>query len=108
MSARAVLQQVSLPRRLSTLLEGESLLNDAAGLVLFRFAVAAVLTAASASVRRPAPSLLVVGGIAVGGAIGALWMLLLRRLGDDTLMIAATMLVCWSAYIAASCSTCQA
>ena len=27
-------------------------------------------------------------------------MILLRRLGDDTLMIAATVLVCWSAYIA--------
>lgn len=100
-SARAVLQQVSLPRRLSTLLEGESLLNDAAGLVLFRFAVAAVLTGSfSLGAATGTFFLLVVGGIAVGGAIGALWMLLLRRLGDDTLMIAATMLVCWSAYIA--------
>ena len=43
-SARAVLQRVQLPRRLSILLEGESLLNDASGLVLFRFAVAAAVT----------------------------------------------------------------
>ena len=43
-SARAVLQSVKLPRRLSTLLEGESLLNDATGLVLFRFAIVAALT----------------------------------------------------------------
>ena len=43
-SARAVLQRVTLPRRLSALLEGESLLNDATGLVLFRFAVAATLS----------------------------------------------------------------
>lgn len=100
-SARAVLQRVRLPRRLSTLLEGESLLNDAAGLVLFRFAVAAVLTG-SFSLGAAVGSfvLLVVGGIAVGAAIGGLWVLLLRRLGDDTLMIAATVLVCWSAYIA--------
>ena len=100
-SARAVLQQVRLPRRLSTLLEGESLLNDAAGLVLFRFAVAAVLTGTfSLGAATGTFFLLVVGGIAVGAGIGALWVLLLRRLGDDTLMIAATMLVCWSAYIA--------
>lgn len=100
-SARAVLQQVRLPRRLSTLLEGESLLNDAAGLVLFRFAVAAVLTGTfSLGAATGTFFLLVVGGIAVGSGIGALWVLLLRRLGDDTLMIAATMLVCWSAYIA--------
>ena len=100
-SARAVLQRVRLPRRLSTLLEGESLLNDAAGLVLFRFAVAAVLTG-SFSLASATGSfvLLVLGGVAVGAAIGGAWVLLLRRLGDDTLMIAATLLVCWSAYIA--------
>jgi NhaP-type Na+/H+ or K+/H+ antiporter len=45
-SARAVLKGVTLPRRLSALLEGESLLNDATGLVLFRFAVAATLSGA--------------------------------------------------------------
>lgn len=37
-SARAVLKGVHLPRRLEALLEGESLLNDATGLILFRFA----------------------------------------------------------------------
>ncbi|MBB4153982.1 CPA1 family monovalent cation:H+ antiporter [Sphingomonas jinjuensis] len=100
-SARAVLQRVRLPRRLSTLLEGESLLNDAAGLVLFRFAVAAVLTGTfSLGAATGTFFLLVIGGVAVGAGIGAIWVLLLRRLGDDTLMIAATMLVCWSAYIA--------
>lgn len=45
-SARAVLERVRLPRRLQILLEGESLLNDASGLVLFRFAVAAAATGA--------------------------------------------------------------
>ncbi len=100
-SARAVLQRVRLPRRLSTLLEGESLLNDAAGLVLFRFAVVAVLTGTfSLGEATGSFFLLVLGGVAVGAAIGAAWVLLLRRLGDDTLMIAATLLVCWSAYIA--------
>jgi CPA1 family monovalent cation:H+ antiporter len=100
-SARAVLQRVRLPRRLTTLLEGESLLNDAAGLVLFRFAVAAVLTGSFDMGAATGTFLvLVVGGIAVGAAIGGLWVVLLRRLGDDTLMIAATVLVCWSAYIA--------
>lgn len=100
-SARAVLQSVTLPRRLTTLLEGESLLNDAAGLVLFRFAVAAVLTGSfSLAAATTSFVLLVVGGVVVGGAIGMLWVLLLRRLGDEHLMIAATVLVCWSSYIA--------
>ncbi|MBJ2099142.1 cation:proton antiporter [Serratia ureilytica] len=42
-SARAILNKVKLPSRITTLLEGESLLNDASGLVLFRMAVAATL-----------------------------------------------------------------
>lgn len=101
-SARAVLQRVTLPRRLMTLLEGESLLNDAAGLVLFRFAVAAAVTGSfSLGAATGTFFLLVAGGIAVGAVIGSLWVFLLRRLGDDTLMIAATVLVCWTAYIAA-------
>lgn len=100
-SARAVLQRVKLPRRLGTLLEGESLLNDATGLVLFRFAVAAVLTGAfSPGEAIGTFALLVAGGIVVGGAIGAVWVLLLRRLGDDYLMIAASVLVCWVSYLA--------
>ena len=100
-SARAVLQRVKLPRRLATLLEGESLLNDATGLVLFRFAVAAVATGTfSVGEAIGSFAVLVGGGIAVGGAIGAAWVLLLRRLGDDHLMIAASVLVCWASYLA--------
>src|SRR4051812_12605487 len=100
-SARAVLQRVKLPRRLGTLLEGESFLNDATGLVLFRFAVAAVVTGTfSVGEAIGSFAVLVGGGIAVGGAIGAVWVLLLRRLGDDHLMIAASVLVCWASYLA--------
>ncbi len=100
-SARAVLQRVRLPRRLTTLLEGESLLNDASGLVVFRFAVAAVLTGAF-SLGEAATSfgVLVIGGAAVGVAIGAAWVWLLPRLGDDHLMIAASTLIAWVAYLA--------
>src|SRR3954453_7232382 len=43
-AAKAVLARVALPRRMITVLEGESLVNDASGLVLYRFAVAAALT----------------------------------------------------------------
>ena len=100
-SARAVLQRVKLPKRLSTLLEGESLLNDASGLVLFRFAVAATLTGTFDAVDASLDfALLALGGAAVGGAVGGLWVLVLRRLHDDHLMIAGSMLLCWAAYLA--------
>jgi monovalent cation/hydrogen antiporter len=43
-AANAVLKNVRVPRRLSAILEGESLVNDASGLVAYQFAVAAVIT----------------------------------------------------------------
>jgi len=100
-SARAVLQRVKLPRRLSTLLEGESLINDASGLVLFRFAVAAVITGTfSITSAATTFAVLVVGGVAVGAIIGGVWVLLVRRLHDESSMITASILICWVAYMA--------
>jgi CPA1 family monovalent cation:H+ antiporter len=99
-SARAVLQRVELPRRLSILLEGESLLNDASGLVLFRFAVAAAMTGLFSSVDALGSFLiLAVGGALVGAAIGALWVVLAPRLRDEYLMIAASVLAPWASYL---------
>lgn len=43
-AATAVIQKANLPKRLVTILEGESLVNDASGIVIYRFALAAVLT----------------------------------------------------------------
>jgi monovalent cation/hydrogen antiporter len=99
-SARAVLQRVHLPRRLQILLEGESLLNDASGLVLFRFATAAGITGAfSMGDAVGSFFLLAIGGALVGIAVGTTWVFLVRRLGDEYLMIAATALVSWSSYM---------
>ncbi len=100
-SARAVLQRVRLPGRLNTLLEGESLLNDATGLVLLRFAVAAVVTSTFSFGAAVATfAVVVVGGIAVGVAVAAAWAVLVRRLGDDRSVIAASTLLSWVAYLA--------
>lgn len=100
-SARAVLQRVSLPRRLTALLEGESLLNDATGLILFRFAVAATLSGAfDAGEALGSFAFVALGGVAVGLVVGAAWIFILRRLGNETLTIAASVLLCWAAYLA--------
>lgn len=101
-SARAVLQRVKLPHRLSILLEGESLLNDATGLVLFRFAIAAALTGAFSAIDALGSFLLLaLGGAAVGAAVGAGWVLVARHLRDDYLVIVSSVLVGWVAYLAA-------
>jgi len=101
-SVRVVLERVKLPRRLKILLEGESLLNDATGLVLFRFAIAAGLTGSfSATAAAGQFVLLAVGGAAIGTVIGFAWVKLARRLDDEYLLIAATSLLSWIAYLLA-------
>ena len=43
-AATSVLQNLQVPKRVTVILEGESLVNDAASLIVFRFALAAILT----------------------------------------------------------------
>jgi len=100
-AARAVLQRVELPRRLKALLEGESLLNDATGLVLFRFAVVATLSGVfSAGEAVGQFALLSFGGIAIGIIVGYSWVWILRRLTNETLVVTTATLLCWVAYLA--------
>lgn len=99
-SARAVLQRITLPRRLTALLEGESLLNDATGLTLFRFAVAATLSGVfDAGAAVQSFFVLALGGIVVGLAVAAAWVVAVRKLGDQTLIVTATTLMCWLSYL---------
>lgn len=43
-AATSILKEVKVPKRLSTILEGESLINDSSSLIVFRFALAAIAT----------------------------------------------------------------
>lgn len=74
-AATTVLRQLRPPHRLVTILEGESLLNDASALLIFRLAVGAA-TANSFSVAAVAPAFLlaVVGSLIVGPMLG--WLVL--------------------------------
>lgn len=66
----AIAQRVPIPKRMMHILEGESLLNDASGLVCLRFAVAAALTGAF-SIHAAALNFVWVagGGIVVGAGV---------------------------------------
>lgn len=70
-AATAVLRQLQPPHRLLTILEGESLLNDASALLIYRVAVGAV-AANGFSVAAVAPTFLlaVIGSVVVGPALG--------------------------------------
>ncbi len=69
-AATSVLKGMRLPKRVTTILEGESLVNDASSLIVFRFALAAVITGQfSLSTAVEQFFLLAVGGILIGLAI---------------------------------------
>jgi CPA1 family monovalent cation:H+ antiporter len=82
-AAIAVLRQVRPPHRLLTILEGESLLNDATALMIYRLAVGAALTNAF-SIRDVAPTfaVAVIGSIVVGPALAWLFLRLTRNVED--------------------------
>ena len=72
-AAATVTRKVGLPRRLQTVLEGESLINDATALVCYRFALAALLSGEFHLASSIGQFLLVgLGGVVVGLAIAHL------------------------------------
>jgi CPA1 family monovalent cation:H+ antiporter len=98
-AATSILSRLNIPRHVVTVLEGESLVNDATGLVLYKFAVAAVLTgtfsALDASLQVAGVAL---GGIALGIATGLAFVVIHRRLGDVLVEVLASLLVPYAAY----------
>lgn len=101
-AAAAVLKQVKLPRRMVTILEGESLINDASSLVLYRFAVAATL-AGSVSYGDGAWQFFIgaVGGSLIGLVAGYLAMRVFAMIRDTMLDITVSILAGYAAYFAA-------
>lgn len=83
-SASAILKFVKVPRRMSSILEGESLLNDASSLIIFRFALVAVAT--GQFIWQDAAlhfGWMVVGGVGVGVLVGWLFIKAHRLLPTD-------------------------
>jgi monovalent cation/hydrogen antiporter len=79
-AATSVLRQLRPPHRILTILEGESLLNDASALLIYRLAVRSV-AANGFSIGEVAPAFLlaVAGSLVVGPTLGWLFLALIRR-----------------------------
>jgi Na+/H+ antiporter len=101
-AAAAIGERLGLPRRIVALVEGESLVNDGTALVAYKFAVAAVVTGTFSLVNATGSFVLnVIGGIAIGLAIGFIIRQLRRRLDDPPLEITISLLSGYFAYLPA-------
>lgn len=101
-SATSVLKSFKLPRRIVSVLEGESLINDASALILYRFAVAATLAGTISWAEATGSFLLSsIGGTAIGLVVGWLTNWAMLRLNDRLLEIVVSFLSAFASYFAA-------
>ncbi|QWT22861.1 sodium:proton antiporter [Subtercola sp. PAMC28395] len=100
-AATSIGKRLGLPHRLSAVIEGESLVNDASALVLLRSAVAA--TAGAVSLWQVAGSFVysVVVAAVVGALVGAVTILVRSKLSDPVLTTAVSFAVPFLAYVPA-------
>nr|WP_275889292.1 Na+/H+ antiporter [Nakamurella flavida] len=100
-AATAIARRIGLPRRVVTILEGESLLNDATALVALRTAVAAL--AGSVTFWGVGADFLVaaLGGVLVGVVLAVAVSFLRKRITDPIVDTAVSLMIPFGAYIAA-------
>ena len=100
-AATTIARRVGLPRRVVTILEGESLVNDATAIVMLRTAIAAI--AGSVSVWQVGGGFIlsVLGGVAIGFAVAFIVGLLRTRIHDDLTDVALSLLTPFVAYLLA-------
>jgi Na+/H+ antiporter len=101
-AATAIARRLGVPRRIVTVIEGESLVNDATALVLYRAAVAATVSGAF-SVWETAGRLLLnaVAGIAIGLAVGWVVRQVRKRLDHSPTEITISLLTGYLAFLPA-------
>jgi CPA1 family monovalent cation:H+ antiporter len=102
-AATSIGRRIGLPQRMIDVLEGESLINDASGLLALEFTVALVVTGQTPGVLEGGGRLLflVVGGVAVGLILGKLVDWVERRIDDAPIEITISLVTPYVAYLGA-------
>ena len=106
-AAASIGRRLGLQRRLMTILEGESLLNDATALTLFRVLLAAALAPTAVSTGATIVeglgefALAAVGGVALGAGLGWVLHRIRMRLHDGVLESSVGLLVPFAIYLLA-------
>ncbi|HEV7965117.1 MAG TPA: Na+/H+ antiporter [Actinoplanes sp.] len=98
-AATAIARRIGLPRRVVAILEGESLINDASALVLFRVAIAAATGHILTPLGVTGDALIAaLGGVAIGGvgAVALAW--IHRRVTQPLVDNSVSLLAPWIVY----------
>ena len=101
-AATSIAKAVGLPRRIVDILEGESLLNDATGLLALEIGLALLLTGESPTLEGGLLRLLylVLGGAGIGLLIGVVVGWLERFIEDGAVELVVSLVVPYAAYLA--------
>src|SRR5687767_141067 len=94
-------RRLGLPRRIATILEGESLINDGTALVIYRVAVGAVGGGFSLAEAGFEFVLGALGGVAIGLAVGWVIAEIRKRLDDPPVEVTISILSGYAAYVPA-------
>src|ERR1051325_2236204 len=101
-AATAIAERLRVPRRIVTILEGESLVNDAPALVAYRYAVAAVATGSFSLAKAGGHFIILgIGGILLGLMLGWLAEQFHKRVDDAPIEITVSLLTPFVAYLLA-------
>jgi len=101
-SVIGIFRSLGVPRRLSLLLEGESLLNDGTGIVFFSLSLSLVAGATVGAGGLAAEFAAVVGiGAAIGALTGYVVSLLLQQVDDPMIEITLTTIAAYGSFVAA-------
>lgn len=101
-AATALAEKLKLPKRIVTILEGESLMNDATSLVIYKIAIAVILSGSFTWAQVVGDfALMAVGGIGIGLAMGYVMAKLRKPIDNPPIEITLSLLTPFAAYLAA-------
>ena len=102
-SVVALFRRIGMPKRLTMLLEGESLFNDGTALVLFKLVLGIVIAGTGFSLTNTVFNFLwvIFGGVIAGALVGWLASLLTRTVDDHLLETMLTMVTAYGSYLLA-------
>ncbi len=102
-SVLAIFKQLGVPKRLSSIIEGESLLNDGVSVVVYGIVLSTIVSHSEFSLTNGIKEFVIVafGGVAVGGVIGLTFSRITALVDDHLIEITLTTVVTYLSYLVA-------